>query len=120
MKTKKDLLFIATTSVLISAMSIGLYISKMGLGKIDQQGVRFAFTILLAYFLYQEKQWARWVMSVLFMIAGLMNGYIIVISGFVYEAFPLYIITAFHILSAIYLMFIRKWKNHEQKNKQTV
>jgi hypothetical protein len=75
------------------------------------------FGILLlsffSYFLYKEKQWARWLFVYSFFVSGI--GSVVVLFKFNNLIFPfhhimLVLISLFYLSSAIYLAFIRKYK----------
>lgn len=59
--------------VIVLGMSVlvsGLYIAILGPQNIIVQIVRFCFEITLCCYLYQGRNWARWVICALFGVAG--------------------------------------------------
>lgn len=112
MTTKKDLLIIVSASVLISFISIATFVNTFGAVKIVPQILRLGLTLLLCYFLYQEKQWARWICVVLFLISGLGGVLGTLKIGFSLDTLPLFLISAFYLAVAVYLGSIRKWNIH--------
>ncbi len=113
MKKKTDLLIIIILTILISIASISLFVNQYGLIKINQQLIRLFLTLILSYFLYLEKQWARWIWVVLFYFTGI-SGAIGVFSLFKNSILTggiiLSIMSLFYIGSTTYIAFIRKWQ----------
>jgi hypothetical protein len=58
----------AAASVVVSAVSIAVYLVRLGPGKLPQQLVRFALTLGLAYALTRGRAWARWTTLVLLLL----------------------------------------------------
>lgn len=83
-------------SIIISTTTISMY-ARIGATNLVQKNliqssVRFLLTVLLLYFLYKGYQWAKWIVVVLFILAGIMclfsifqtNGLIMMVIGIVY------------------------------------
>ena len=58
----------AAVFVAVSAVSIVVYLVRLGPAKLPQQLVRFALTAGLAYALSQGRVWARWTMLALLLL----------------------------------------------------
>ena len=115
MKNKIDLLIIISVITILSIVSIIIFNLKFGTIKIGSQLLRLGFNLLLSYFLYQEKQWARWIFVILFFIAGAAGLSIILNDPITINNIPLIAMGLFYAGAAVYLAFIRKWHKTEQK-----
>ncbi len=67
----------AAAFVAVSAVSIVIYLVRLGPGKLPQQLVRLALTVGLAYALAQGRAWARWTT-----LALLLLGMFVVVPAF--------------------------------------
>ena len=59
--------------LLVSLSSILLTNLASGPQNLGQQGIRLLLTIGLCFYLYQGRNWARWVAGILFGLAGLVG-----------------------------------------------
>jgi hypothetical protein len=109
MKKKYDLAIICLTTITISLIVKIAFIMKFGPIKIGTQLISICLTLLLCYYLYQEKQWARWISIILFSFSGLIG----IISTLTIKAtlgsITLLIMGLFYLGSGAYLGLIRKW-----------
>lgn len=80
-KGRKLLIFIITTILLIDIITIAVTTSIIAVnGGMDYasfkllQGIfRFLLTCLLLFFLYRGHSWAKWIISILLMISGVLS-----------------------------------------------
>lgn len=116
MNKKFDLTIIISGYLIISVISIVVFNLEFGLIKVPEQVIRLTFWLVFSYFLYQEKQWARWtfvVMSLLAGVAGLLGILIALIQKgdkIIFAIILLSLMSLFYLASGVYLGFIRKWK----------
>lgn len=116
MNKKLDLLLIISITVLMSVAAIVAFNLEFGPTKIGQQLTRLIILVVFSYFLYKEKQWARWifvVMSLLAGVAGILAGLSLIGSddGSLDSAVIIFGTGGlFYLASGIYLGFVRKWK----------
>lgn len=113
MKIKKDLLVIIVVTIFISLVTIFFFIYTYGFIKIFQQITRFFLILILSYFLYIEKRWAKWVFTILSYIGGF-AGIISIFNSFSLEYLSsemigLLLMSSFYISAATYIAFVRKW-----------
>lgn len=116
MNKKLDLLLVISITVLISVAAIVAFNLEFGPAKIGQQLTRLIILVVFSYFLYKEKQWARWIFVVMSLLAGV-AGILAAISliGLDENSLGTAMIALgagglFYLASGIYLGFVRKWK----------
>ena len=115
MKKKLDLLIIISIAVLISVAAIVAFNLEFGPTKVAAHLTRLILLGVVSYFLYQEKQWARWTFVVLSLLAGVLGALavlsLVALEGddFGLTTVILGAISLFYIASGIYLGFVRKW-----------
>ncbi len=80
LKGRRIVLTIAGISLLISAITIVAYVSVMGTGRLPAQIIRFLLTVGLMWWLYRGSAVAKWIVIVLFGLAGLF-GLLAFLSG---------------------------------------
>lgn len=106
---KKDLLIIISITILISLIVIITFTVNFGTIRIIPQIIRFVLTVLLGYFLYKEKQWARWICVVLFLLSGIGGILVILKEGLLLSTSYPFLMCLFYLVAGVYLGFIRKW-----------
>lgn len=120
MREKKDLLIIISITLMISVISILFYVVNYGLDQIVEQLIRFSLTAVLGYFLYMDKNWAKWVLSSLMAIGGLLGLISTVqlfIAGIIGFGILYILMSVFYLGSAFYLIFYRKGSKVGEKRK---
>lgn len=119
MKKKADLLIIIAITLAFSVISIILFNIRFPFMKIEEQGLRLIITSLLCYFLYQEKQWAKWIFVIFYLVGGIagLAGIIINFKNFDPSSsnldlsiLILFLVPLFYIIAGLYIGFIRNWK----------
>jgi|SRR5579863_6428353 len=80
LKGRRIVLTIAGVSLLISAVTIATYVAVMGTGRLPAQIVRFLLTVGLMWWVYRGSAVAKWIVIVLFGLAGL-YGLLVFLSG---------------------------------------
>ncbi len=112
-KSKKtDLLIIVIIINVIAIITTTMFVSQFGFIKIERQIISFSLSLILSYFLYQEKQWARLIFIILLSTAGYLsrNWFLELLKGpfTAINIFSIFMVW-FYVSSAFYLAFIRKW-----------
>lgn len=119
MKKKTDLVIIIICTLTFSIISIILFNIRFPYIKIGEQSLRLIITLLLCYFLYQEKQWARWIFVILYLIGGIAGLAGIIINfkntnpssnNIDLSILILFLASLFFIIASLYIGFIRNWK----------
>ncbi len=72
-KGKKLILWISASSVVACIIVIVIYNLLLGQQQLIGQVIRFILTSTLCYFLYREKNWARWTMGILLALGGFLG-----------------------------------------------
>ncbi|MEK9160049.1 MAG: hypothetical protein AAB383_04950 [Patescibacteria group bacterium] len=116
MNKKLDLIVIIAITFLISIAAIVAFNMEFGPTKIAAQLSRLVLLVIFSYFLYQEKQWARWIFVVISLLAGAASSLAVLsLVGLGGPDFGVAMLTIgtmalFYLSAGIYLGFIRKWK----------
>ncbi len=72
-KIRKDYTLICSIMLLLSITVIIFYNQTLGEQKIGQQIARFILTFFLVIFTVLNKNWAKWILSVLSLFGGLLS-----------------------------------------------
>lgn len=105
-KIRTDIVIICSIVLLFSIGVILFYNQTIGNEKINQQLTRFFLTLILVVFTVLNKDWAKWILSVLLILGGILGllssikilsisataGIFIIVMGVFYSFAGLYII----------------------------